>query len=94
MSIAPGGKAAALQNSSLRFSQAFGAPVNVKGMLGFVTQVEYADGTVWIPSRTSLAEANLLSVMAPSPEEQRLSEMYRRKGLNAVVEELNKFQTR
>jgi hypothetical protein len=61
-------------------------------MLGFVTQVEYADGTVWVPNRASLAEANLLGVMAPSPEEQRLSEMYRRKGLNALVEELNRFQ--
>jgi hypothetical protein len=29
--------------------------------------------------------------MAPSDEEQRLAQIYRKKGLNALVAELNKF---
>jgi hypothetical protein len=33
----------------------------------------------------------LLRVLAPSTEEQRLTEIYRSKGLKALVEELNKF---
>jgi hypothetical protein len=30
-------------------------------------------------------------VVAPSPEEQRLVQIYRKRGLNAVIEELKKF---
>jgi hypothetical protein len=30
-------------------------------------------------------------VLAPSPEEQRLSDLYRRRGLAALVSELKKF---
>jgi hypothetical protein len=32
-----------------------------------------------------------LRVVAPSPEEQRLVDLYRTKGLSALVEELHKF---
>jgi hypothetical protein len=53
--------------------------------------VEFADGSVWIPSRAALSEPKLARLMAPSPEEQRLTELYRRKGLAAVVAELKKF---
>jgi hypothetical protein len=30
-------------------------------------------------------------VIAPSPEEQRLSQIYNKKGLQALIEELKKF---
>jgi hypothetical protein len=30
-------------------------------------------------------------VIAPSPEEQRLLQIYRKKGLNGLIEELKKF---
>jgi len=69
-----------------------GQPVPLDGMTAYVAQVEFADGKLWIPSRATLADPKLARVAAPSPEEQRLTELYRKKGLNALVEELKRFQ--
>jgi hypothetical protein len=60
-------------------------------MTAFVTQVEFADGTLWIPSRAALDTPRFRAVLAPSPEEQRLADLYRKKGLAALVTELKKF---
>jgi len=60
-------------------------------MTGFVSSVEYADGSVWIPSRADLGSAELQRVIGPSGEEQRLVQIYRKKGIRALVAELNKF---
>jgi hypothetical protein len=38
-----------------------------------------------------LAGQGLDRLLAPSPEEQRLTNLYRRKGLQALIEELNGF---
>jgi hypothetical protein len=78
------------QDTELRFSRN-GEPVSVRNMTGFISQVEFTDGKVWVPSRQDLAGASLLKVLAPSPEEQRLADLYRKKGLTALVEELKKF---
>ncbi len=91
LKLAPGERSRVLQEASLRFSSAPGRPLSVAGMTGFVSQVEFADGSVWIPSRAALSDPKLARLMAPSPEEQRLTELYRRKGLAAVVAELKKF---
>ena len=83
-----------LQDTALRFSRLSndgGAPVSIAGMTGFVGQVEFADGKVWIPNRESLANAQLLGILEPSPEEQRLTDLYRKKGPKALADELNKF---
>jgi hypothetical protein len=83
-----------LQDTALRFSHLSndgGAPVSIAGMTGFVGQVEFADGKVWIPNRESLASAQLLGILEPSPEEQRLTDLYRKKGPKALADELNKF---
>jgi hypothetical protein len=89
--LAPGRESQALQNASLRFSRSGGGGVAISGVTGFVSQVEYADGKVWVPSRSELGNAQLLRVLAPSPEEQRLTDLYRRKGLAALAAELKKF---
>ena len=60
-------------------------------MTGFVSQVEFTDGSIWIPDRSALSDPRLAHVVAPSPEEQRLTQLYRRKGLAALVAELKKF---
>jgi hypothetical protein len=78
------------QDTELRFARS-GEPVSVRKMTGFVSQVEFADGKVWVPSREDLESTALLRVLAPSAEEQRLADMYRKKGLTAVIEELKKF---
>ncbi len=83
-----------LQDTALRLSRLAnegGAPLSIAGMTGFVGQVEFADGKVWIPNRESLANAQLLGILEPSPEEQRLMDLYRKKGPKALADELGKF---
>jgi hypothetical protein len=91
LNLKPGSDGRVLQDTSLSFSKDGGAPVSIAGMTGFISQVEFADGKVWIPNRESLASNQLLGILAPSPEEQRLTDLYRKKGPKALVEELNKF---
>lgn len=88
--LPPGKTARLLQDTELRFSRR-NFPVNVDKMTGFVSQVEFANGKIWIPNRQNLENAALLNIVAPSAEEQRLTDLYRRKGLNALIEELKKF---
>lgn len=87
----PAGKSAQMgQDTQLTFSRDK-KPVNIQSMTGFVSQVEFADGKVWVPNRESLAKVLLDKVMPPSAEEQRLTNLYRTRGPNALVEELKKF---
>jgi hypothetical protein len=60
------------------------APPTISGMRGFITQVEFADGGIWIPTRQGLGQNDLLRLLPVSPEEQRLSELYRTKGVPYV----------
>jgi len=92
VTLEPGGRARIAPETALRVSERAGQPVPLDGMTAYVAQVEFADGKLWIPSRATLADPKLARVAAPSPEEQRLTELYRKKGLNALVEELKRFQ--
>lgn len=86
--LAPGKTAQVLeQDTALKFRES----MSIGGMHGFVSNVEFSDGTYWIPSRGTLDNPKLRSLVAPSPEEQRLSQIYRKKGLQALIEELKKF---
>lgn len=89
--LPPGRTGRVLQDTALRFTRGAGQPVYIERMAGFVNQVEFSDGKIWIPNRQALAETKLLQVLAPSPEEQRLTELYRKKGLQALVAELDRF---
>jgi len=78
------------QENSLVFSTK-GQSFNIRNVTGFVSQVEFADGKVWVPNRQSLeSNALLQQVMAPSVEEQRLANLYVTKGLQALADELKK----
>jgi len=87
LNLAPGHSSQILQDAALRFP----GRTSIEGMTGFVSSVEFADGSYWIPTRASLDDPQLRRVVAPSPEEQRLVQMYRRKGVDALIEELKKF---
>ena len=50
-----------------------------------------ADGSVWVPSREDLDSSPLLRTVTLSSEEQRLSDIYSKRGLAALVAELNRF---
>jgi len=90
MLLPPGQRSRLLPDTTLKFSRT-GRPVAIAGMTGFVSQVEFADGKVWVPSREELNSSPLLRIMAPSREEQRLAEIYAKKGLPALVSELNRY---
>jgi hypothetical protein len=87
MKLAPNQSGQVAQDAALRFDR----PIAIQSMSGFVSSVEFADGSQWIPSRNALDLPQLREVVAPSPEEQRLSQIYSRKGLPALIEELKKF---
>jgi hypothetical protein len=88
--LKPGSTSRVLQDTALRFSKDRES-VFIDKMTAFVSQVEYADGKIWIPNRESLANAQLLGILAPSPEEQRLTDLYLKKGPKALADELSKF---
>ena len=91
LNLAPGKQSPILESATLKFPQHGGQPLAIEGMTGFVSSVEFSDGGVWIPSRADLAAGGLQRVVAPSDEEQRLVQIYRKKGLKALIAELNKF---
>lgn len=78
VSLAPGESRQVDQPVTLRL------PVAATSFSAYVASVEYGDGSVWVPARHK--------TMSISPEEQRLAEIYRRKGLDALVIELRKFE--
>jgi hypothetical protein len=88
--LPPGRSARLLQETTLNFS-AKGQPVNVSKMVGFVNQVEFADGKIWVPNRQNLDNKLLLKVLPPSAEEQRLTDIYRKRGIDGLAAELGKF---
>ncbi len=87
----PAGRTAKVEQDTSAALLARRQPVNIQSMSGFVSQVEFADGKVWVPNRQSLASDLLRNVLPPSAEEQRLTDLYRRKGPDALIEELKKY---
>lgn len=87
LALPPGQSGAVAQDATLKLPR----ELSIQSMRGFVSSVAFADGSYWIPSRASLDDPKLRSVVAPSPEEQRLAGIYRNKGVNALMEELKKF---
>jgi hypothetical protein len=60
-------------------------------MTGFVSQVEFTDGKVWVPNRQNLDSPAMRRALPPSDEEVRLSNVYLKKGIDGLIEELKKF---
>jgi hypothetical protein len=87
----PAGKSARVeQETALRFTRA-GQPVNIQNAVGFVSRVQFADGKLWVPSRADLERNSLVKVLPASAEEQRLGDLYLKRGLEALVQELRKY---
>jgi hypothetical protein len=83
------------QEGVLRFSEPGGRPLLIGAVSAFINNVEFTEGRLWIPSRADLAAANVDAVvrrvMSSSPEQQRLADIYRRKGVVGLAAELRKF---
>ncbi len=90
-SLAARAKGKVSQENTLEFSTG-GQPLSIRKVTGFVNQVEFADGKVWVPSRQNMdSNPLLLQVMEPSAEEERLANLYVNKGIGALVDELKKY---
>ena len=72
-----------VQDASFRFSEPGGQGIAIDSMTGFISSLQYSDGKMWVPDRSK-------NLPTPSPEEQRLVELYRRKGIDALMEELKR----
>jgi hypothetical protein len=94
MPLAPVQTAVASESGTLRFSNAEGQPLAIGALMAFVSNVEFSDGNLWIPSRADIEEATsdpvLRKALSSSPEHQRLAEVFRRKGIRGLAEELKR----
>jgi hypothetical protein len=82
------------ESATLRFSRAKGQPMLIEQLMAFVNDVEFADGSVWIPSRTdieaAISDPVLRRALSASPEQERLADIYRKHGISGLIEELRK----
>jgi len=88
--LAANGKTTVLDEAALRLTSRSGSRVVIDNLVGFAHSVEFADGQLWIPSRAALEDPRLARLLPPSPEEQRLVELYRKSGLKALLADLRK----
>ncbi len=73
------------EDSALRFQK----PVAIQSVTGYISSVEFAGGGQWIPPRS---QDRLRGLAPASPEETRLLNIYKKKGLDALITELKKFE--
>ena len=96
MPIGPVETAVANESGTLRFSNASGQPLAIGALMALVSNVEFADGNLWIPSRADIDGATsdpaLRKALSSSPEHQRLAEVFRRKGIRGLAEELKRAE--
>lgn len=85
------------QTGILRFSerQSNGSreeevPVKLGEMIGYVSQVQFADGSIWIPNRYSASSLAKVRNLRVSPEQQRLASLYLREGIDALIADLDR----
>ena len=82
------------ESSTLRFSRINGPPMLIEALMAFVNDVEFGDGSVWIPTRQDIDAATndplLRRTLSTSPERERLAEIYRKHGLTGLADELKK----
>lgn len=90
LSMKPNGTGTIQPTASLQLNRGQGLPLRIESISGFVQQVEFTNGDVWVPPTSFRHEARLLKLVPGSVEEQRLSDIYRRRGMAVLLEELNK----
>lgn len=78
---------------NLRVARQGGARPEIDNLSTFVNSVEFSDGKIWIPNRVAVSGQDWTRLIAPSPEEMRLAELYKAKGLDALIEELRRFSS-
>jgi len=94
VAIGPVQTSAISESGTLRFSRSSGQPMVIDRLMTFVNDVQFSDGTLWIPSRSDIDSATqdpvLRRELGTSPEEQRLATIYRRDGTAGLKKELKR----
>ncbi|MGC8760694.1 MAG: hypothetical protein ACP5VC_12105 [Bryobacteraceae bacterium] len=80
--LPPGERSTLRQDGRVRFARP------VQSLLVYPALVEFENGEVWVPPASAWREPQLRSALPVSGEMLRLAELYRRKGLDAVVQQL------
>ncbi|MCW5965838.1 MAG: hypothetical protein KIT83_17495 [Bryobacterales bacterium] len=95
--LAPGAEALVEQEGVLQFQEqanlsggARQMPIKLGEMVGYVSQVQFADGSIWMPDLYDSRMPARLRQLRVSPEQQRLASVYLRHGLDALVAELGR----
>ena len=89
--LAPGATGRTAPGKRFEFVRPDGSSFAIGGMSGYVRRVEFGDGTLWTPSSADLSAAELLRLEPLTPEQRRLSAIYRRNGLSGLIRELERF---
>ena len=87
----PAGKTASVSRKrTLRFTLG-GQPVGIQAVTGFVSRWSSPTAKCGCPSRADLDRFSLAKVLPASAEEQRLDDIYVKRGLDALERELGKY---
>lgn len=96
IALRPSGETVVRQGGVLRFSERRNVngrmeevPVRLGEMVGYVSQVQFADGSIWMPNRYQASTPEAIRSLRLSPEQQRLASLYARQGLDALVKDLS-----
>lgn len=96
IALQPSGETVVRQQGVLRFSERQSVngrieevPVRLGEMVGYVSQVQFADGSIWMPNRYQASTPSAIRTLRISPEQQRLASLYARRGLDALVKDLS-----
>lgn len=82
MHLPPGQRSAVRGETRVRFAR----PVD--SLAVYPALVEFENGDVWVPPAAAWREPGLGAALPPSGEMVRLAELYRKKGLEAVIRQL------
>jgi len=82
MHLPPGQRSTVRTETMVRFAR----PVDALKV--YPALVEFEDGSVWVPTAAAWAQPGLREALPVSGEMARLAELYRKRGLEAVVQQL------
>lgn len=80
--LPPGERSTVRQDSRVRFARP------VEGLRIYPALVEFENGEVWVPPASAWRQPALREALPVSGEMLRLAELYRRRGLEAVVQQI------
>lgn len=97
LSITPGSVSSMRQDGVLQFHEQNPTPagnrdlpIKLGEMVAFVSQVQFADGSIWMPNRYAANAPAEIRRLRVTPEQQRLASVYLRQGVDALVADLSR----